>query len=218
MAGIASLTKRSAVLQVMTEYDRVGRDAFLGRHGFGRAKWWYVVHDGKQYDSKAIVGAAIGMETGHALTAADFKGGEGSVVRKLRELDFLVIRVAVSDASSRLPEEVPDTFPEGMRSTVTVNRVERSATARLACIEIHGTACAVCGVNLEHVYGPEFAGMIHVHHINPFAGHNEPREVNPRLELLPVCPNCHAAIHYGNANRPVNEVRACMERTRKAAV
>jgi 5-methylcytosine-specific restriction protein A len=200
----------------MAEYDRLGRETFLAQNGFGRAKWWYVINDGKQYDSKAIVGTALGIETGHALTARDFKGGEGSAIRRLRKLGFVVIRVGISDEFPHLPEEVPDTFPEGMRSTVSVNRVERSAAARLACIEAHGTACAVCGVDLEHVYGSEFAGLVHVHHLSPFAGQTEPRQVDPRLDLRPVCPNCHAAIHYGNENRSIEEVQACMERERKA--
>lgn len=218
MAGIAALTKRTAVLEVMAEYDRLGRDAFLAQRGFGRAKWWHVVNDGKQYDSKAIVGAAIGVETGRALTAADFGGGEGSVVRKLRSLRFVVIRVGISELSPHLPEEVPSTFPEGLRSTVTVNRAERSAAARLACIEAHGTACTVCEADMEHVYGPEFAGMIHVHHLNPLAGQTEAREVNPRVDLRPVCPNCHAAIHYGSANRTIEEVRARIKKARKPVV
>lgn len=129
-----------------------------------------------------------------------------------------MIRVGISVESLHFPEEVPDTFPEGMRSTVTVNRVERSAAARLACIESYGTACSVCGTDLEHVYGPEFSGMIHVHHLNPFAGRLGARQVDPRVDLRPVCPNCHAAIHYGNANRTIDEVRVCMKKARKAAV
>ena len=200
----------------MTEYDRLGRDAFLNQHGFGRARWWYVLHDGKQYDSKAIVGVAVGIETGHALTAADFTGGEDTVVRKLRSLRFRVIRVGIFDESLLFPEEVPDTFSEGMRRTITVNRVERSAAARRACIEVHGTACTVCGIDLEDVYGADFAGMIHVHHLDPLAGRGEAREVDPQVDLRPVCPNCHSAIHYGNANRTIAEVQDCIKGTRSA--
>lgn len=61
MAGIASLTDRGAVLNAIEEYERVGREAFLTRYGFGRAKWWYLLHERRQYDSKAVVGAAIGI-------------------------------------------------------------------------------------------------------------------------------------------------------------
>ena len=59
-------------------------DYFVEHHHFGPAKWWYVVHGTKQYDSKAIVGVAIGIQTGHALTSNDFKGGESNAVRNSR--------------------------------------------------------------------------------------------------------------------------------------
>ncbi|THJ08962.1 MAG: hypothetical protein CAF43_013765 [Nitrospira sp. CG24C] len=218
MAGISSLTDRGAVLKAMAEYDRVGRDAFLSQYGFGRAKWWYLLHQRKQYDSKAIVGAAIGHQTGRPLTANDFSGGEGSVVRKLRALDFKVIRLGISEASSRLPEEVPSTFPEGNRTTIVVNRAERSAAARLACIDAHGVSCTVCGMAFEGTYGREFADLIHVHHLTPLAGRSKPLDVDPEADLRPVCPNCHAAIHYGGENRSIEHVRKCLTKLRRPAV
>jgi 5-methylcytosine-specific restriction protein A len=218
MAGIAALTDRSAVLKAMAEYDRLGRDTFLDQQSFGRAKWWYVLHEGKQYDSKAIVGAAIGYQAGKPLTSNDFSGGERSVVRKLRALGFEVVRFEITEATASLPEEVPETFPEGMRTTVAVNRAERSARARLACIAIHGTACAVCGMNFEDVYGLEFAGLIHVHHLAPLGGTSDVALVNPETDLRPVCPNCHAAIHYGSANRSVEDVQSLLSRSNASAV
>ena len=214
MAGIASLTERRSVLAVMAEFDQLARDAFLKRHGFGKAKWWYAIHDGKQYDSKAIVGAAIGHQTGKPLRSTDFSGGEGSVVRKLRSLGFEVVRVEINEATVKLPEEVSDSFAEGMRTTVLVNRVERSARARIACIEVHGSACAACGVRFEDIYGIEFTGLIHVHHLVPLASRSEIRDVDPKNDLRPVCPNCHAAIHYGGGNRSIEDVQACLARSR----
>lgn len=212
MAGLSSLTDRAAVIKAIAEYETLGRDAFLDRYGFGRAKWWYVLHEGKQYDSKAITGAAMGYQTGTPLTALDFKGGEASAVRKLQSLGFRLVRSGITEESSRLPEEVPASFPEGLRSTVTVNRAERSAAARRGCIEIHGTACTVCSLEFGEVYGPQFAGLIHVHHLRPLAGRTELRQVDPKTELCPVCPNCHAAIHHGEANRSLEEVRRCLKR------
>src|SRR2546426_348307 len=110
MSGIASLTERSSVLAVMAEFDQLARDAFLERYGFGKAKWWYAIHDGKQYDSKAIVGAAIGHQTGQPLRSTDFSGGEGSAVRKLRSLRFEVVRVEIDEHTVKLPEEVSADF------------------------------------------------------------------------------------------------------------
>ena len=45
------------------------------------------------------------------------------------------------------PEEVMNTLEEGHRSTITVNKYERSSIARQKCIEEHGLNCAVCDVN-----------------------------------------------------------------------
>lgn len=154
----------------------------------------------------------MGYQMGTPLTAVDFKGGEASAVRKLQSLGFLVTRDKITDESSMLPEEVPASYPEGNRRTVTVNRAERSAEARQACIEMHGTACTVCGIEFGEAYGLQFTGLIHVHHLDPLAGRTDLRQVDPHTDLCPVCPNCHAVIHHGGANRSLEEVRRCLKR------
>jgi 5-methylcytosine-specific restriction protein A len=89
---------RDAVLQGIDEYDRLGQDGLLGRYGFDRARQYLLVHDGKRYDSKAIVGAAHGFLPGEQpLTAGEFSGGEATVGRLLRRLGFTV---QVGDALS----------------------------------------------------------------------------------------------------------------------
>ena len=218
MAGIGSLTDRNAVLAAMREYDRLGQEAFLKRHRFGRARWWHVVHNGRHYDSKALVGVAIGIQTGTPLTTDDFSGGEGSVVRKLRSLGFTVLRTVLDERTAALPEEIDETYSEGLRTSVIVNRAERSAQARLACIEAFGTACTVCRMEFRSVYGPEFDGLIHVHHLTPLAGAQSPREVNPRADLRPVCPNCHAALHHGGVIRTIEELQEHLRLATRAAV
>jgi 5-methylcytosine-specific restriction protein A len=84
---------RSAVLAAMAEFDRLGRDTFLERYKFGRALSYFVEHDGKLYDSKAIAGYAHGQVPGQSRwTTDDFTGGENSVARHLRDrLGFTVL-------------------------------------------------------------------------------------------------------------------------------
>ena len=53
---------RASVLAAMDEADELGRDAFLSKYGFGRARSYFVVRDGARYDSKAIYGVAYGIE------------------------------------------------------------------------------------------------------------------------------------------------------------
>ncbi len=77
----------------IAEFDCLKREAFLKKYGFGESKAFFLVHNGKEYDSKAIVGAAFGFQHPHsgALKFHEFGGGELTVKHKLEELGFDVI-------------------------------------------------------------------------------------------------------------------------------
>ncbi len=111
------------------------------------------------------------------------------------------------------PEVVPSegTFPEGARTTVTVNAYERSAAARAACIAHHGENCAVCGMNFEATYGPAGKGLIHVHHLRSLASVATEYQIDPVADLRPVCPNCHAMIHRGEPMRTIEDLRTMLQ-------
>ncbi len=78
---------------------------------------------------------------------------------------------------------------------IKVNRYERDKKARDACLSHYGYVCQVCRVKLSHIYGATAESLIHVHHIKPISEIGESYIVNPVLDLIPVCPNCHAVIH-----------------------
>jgi 5-methylcytosine-specific restriction protein A len=84
---------RESVLQAVEEYDQLGREAFLSRYGFGSAKSYYVVVEGKRYDSKAIAGVAHGYARPDIgpLAFSDFSGGEAQVQKPLEKLGFEVL-------------------------------------------------------------------------------------------------------------------------------
>jgi 5-methylcytosine-specific restriction protein A len=86
---LAEITRES-ILSAVAEYDALGRDAFLDRYGFDPARTYVLVHEGKEYDSKAILGAAHGYAMSRPLPASDFSGGDASVGRRLRALGFTV--------------------------------------------------------------------------------------------------------------------------------
>lgn len=92
-------------------------------------------------------------------------------------------------------KEPREVFSEGEKEQNISMKYERNAKARAACIAAHGTACAVCGIDFAEVYGPEFAGKIEVHHIVPLSEIGEKYVVDPVKDLVPLCPNCHTAIH-----------------------
>ncbi len=83
---------RDAVLAAIKEYDDGGRRTFLHKYGFGEAREYELLHDGRRYDSKAIVGVAHRYATGVALRSGEFTGGVQSVVRLLERLGFEVVQ------------------------------------------------------------------------------------------------------------------------------
>jgi 5-methylcytosine-specific restriction protein A len=100
---------------------------------------------------------------------------------------------------------------EGSISVSEVKRRERNPRNRLLCIRIHGNTCKICGLMPQMKYGS--AGMIlEVHHLQPLSSLTEPRAYNPTTDLIPLCPNCHRAVH---TRRPIpldlNEIRILME-------
>lgn len=87
--SLADLTK-SAVDAAIAEYNLIGRDQFLATYGFSDSKRYWLLKDGKRYPSKALAGVAhkyLANSTGPLLPNL-FSGGEGTVVRKLRQLGF----------------------------------------------------------------------------------------------------------------------------------
>jgi 5-methylcytosine-specific restriction enzyme A len=88
---LADIT-RDSVVRALDEFDRLGREAFLARHGFGEARTYLIVRDARLYDSKAIVGVAHGVATGRTLAAREFSGGDATVARLLTRLGFVVVR------------------------------------------------------------------------------------------------------------------------------
>ncbi|MFT7421236.1 MAG: 5-methylcytosine-specific restriction protein A, partial [Arcticibacterium sp.] len=65
------------------------------------------------------------------------------------------------------PDEIrePLSYFEGTKTTISVNRYERSKEARDKCIEFYGVSCSVCNFNFEKEYGELGRGYIHVHHL-----------------------------------------------------
>ena len=84
---------------------------------------------------------------------------------------------------------------EGEAKRVFTTKYERNPKARAACLEHYGYSCKICGMNFADAYGPEFKDIIEVHHIVPISEIGESYVVDPIKDLIPLCPNCHAAVH-----------------------
>lgn len=84
---------------------------------------------------------------------------------------------------------------EGALLEVTSDRYERNKAARDACISSQGAICKICGFDFGAAYGEAARGMIHVHHIVPLHESRIRHEVDPLVDLIPVCANCHMVLH-----------------------
>jgi predicted HNH restriction endonuclease len=142
------------------------------------------------------------------------RGTIDKIVKQRKEVTRLIEELQAS--LSLLPGELarPSLYIEGAIRRVSVNAYERSQEAALQCKAVRGTTCVVCGFDFGAVYGTEFAGFIHVHHLRPLSEIGAEYVVNPVTDLCPVCPNCHAVIHYGGRLRSVEEVRGLLEQQR----
>lgn len=103
MVNFAQVTPQD-VQEAVSEYDRVGQDEFLHGHGFGRSRGYELLHDGKAYDSKAVLGVAHRYATGALATSSEFSGGRFGAAKVLRDLGFEVSQPAASS-----PEVIPAT-------------------------------------------------------------------------------------------------------------
>lgn len=119
----------------------------------------------------------------------------------------------------------PDELPtgglsiEGAKRMVWVNAYERDRKNRDLCIAARGTQCSVCEMSFGSKYGADAEGFIHVHHLQPLSEVKEAHLVDPLKDLRPVCPNCHAMLHFlgkhfGKPALSIEELRELMRRQR----
>jgi len=122
-----------------------------------------------------------------------------------------------ADVSLQLPEELPtpEKYSEGARFSVTINAYERNPKARAASIAHHGYLCATCGLDFAVIYGALGKGFIHVHHIIPIGKIGAEYKIDPIVDLIPVCPNCHAMIHRAEPPLTVEQLRNQLHEAKK---
>lgn len=91
-------------------------------------------------------------------------------------------------------------------------RYERDSKNRRLAIEKHGLNCYVCDFNFEAVYGERGKDFIEIHHIKPLSTLLEVMEVNPEIDLVPLCSNCHRMIHRRKEDvLSVEELKSILE-------
>ena len=122
------------------------------------------------------------------------------------------------DDHLHIPEEInPKEIWEGARTSIQVNRFERSRKAREQCLMHYGYACFACETVLEDVYGILAKEFIHVHHVVPLAEINSRYKISPVDDLRPLCPNCHAIVHRQKDPLSVDELKEVLRNQRSHA-
>lgn len=73
-----------------------------------------------------------------------------------------------------------------------VQTYKRDAEFRNECLEKKGRVCSICGFDPVAKYGKGFENIIEVHHLYPVSIGIRETIID---DLIPVCPNCHRALH-----------------------
>jgi hypothetical protein len=110
------------------------------------------------------------------------------------------------------PDEVGSEieYSEGKTKKVLVNSYERNPIARKKCIEHFGLNCQVCDFNFKEKFGELGKNFIHVHHKMDIATIGNEYSVNPIVDLIPVCPNCHSMLHKKKPAYSIEELKQIM--------
>jgi len=131
---------------------------------------------------------------------AEYEVTPQNILALLRELNF---EANESNESTR-------NYIEGALTTRSVNAYERSPRARKECIAHHGSNCMACDFDFESTYGKAGQGYIEVHHLLLLATLPIGYTVNPVLDMVPLCANCHAVAHRKTPPYTPKEIRAML--------
>jgi len=209
--GTADETGRRTFLAVLQACRDAGAETVLTINGSGRDP-----DDGGIWTAPW---RSLGLVIRKGMLAIN----EGDAEADMQQIELWTSRAAaaifallpVEVEGSDMEEEAADVagLPEGARTRVEVNRYERDRRSRAAALAIHGYACKACDLDLGERYGPAAAGFIEVHHVTPVSEVGENYIIDPRADLLPLCPNCHSVTHRRTPPFSVTELRAMLEQT-----
>jgi len=138
----------------------------------------------------------------------------GASVKKGREIYNRYYNLVKDNFSETVfPDEVDNDikYSEGKTKQIIVNSYERNPLARQECIEHFGLNCQICDFNFQEKFGDLGRSFIHVHHIIDIATIGKEYSVNPKTDLIPVCPNCHAMLHKKKPAFTISELKEIMQ-------
>jgi hypothetical protein len=133
-----SAVTRQHILQAIAEYDSRGADDFLGVYGYIPSADYTLQHNGRDYDSQAILGVAHRYATGRLAAAHEFSNGPSGTSAILRKRGF---EVTEPTPPSRPAPVAPARAP---RATAARTRT----SARPAVVDRPVALCPTCSMVL----------------------------------------------------------------------
>jgi len=94
-----------------------------------------------------------------------------------------------------LSEEFESQTLEGDKKYRYSSYYERRPIYRRQAVEIHGVTCMGCSFNFEETFGNHGRNYIHVHHVKPVSEFTSAKIIDPRTDMIVLCPNCHSMVH-----------------------
>jgi predicted HNH restriction endonuclease len=128
----------------------------------------------------------------------DIKGNRMYSVALNHYIKYKELQENIEIEDEKETNDVENTFVSGVEGKARLSYVvtyERDPKLREEAIRIHGCSCAACGFDFNETYGIAGKGYIHIHHIVPVSEFEEPKEINPQTDLIPLCANCHSIVH-----------------------
>jgi hypothetical protein len=145
VATFSSVTQQH-ILQALVEYDARGAEQFLDVYGFAPSDDRPLVHEGRSYDSRAVLGVAHRFATGRLATPEEVESGFDGAVTILRRRGFAVTEpffaphaTARTARSTRAPRATTPRAPAAARTPT-----RRVSTAP----ERTPTICPTCSMAL----------------------------------------------------------------------
>lgn len=180
-----------------------GADDKYSKKGHGadtkmRLDDWFdeVPQDSKRYKKLAKMLNQYASDVGKGISKKLASGG-----------GIYIPRGTVVDSSDSEQE-----YSEGAQSQALITTYERNKKARKVCLNYHGYACKACDMDFEEVYGRLGREFIHVHHLREVSSAGKEYKLNPKKDLIPLCPNCHAMVHRKSPPMPVEKLKRVLRR------
>ena len=207
------------LLQAMSEADASGRAVFravLRECEIQGAKISLRLNGMEQHFDEEAIWDATWRRLSFRLSKGNLELGTEDGIPDFEIVQNWATRFAAAIVSL-LPLEEHKTeelegYPEGAVQIVEVNRYERDRRNRAAALAIHGSACLACGMDFGRTYGPHAEGYIEVHHVVPVSQLGSDYVIDPKDDLVPLCPNCHAVAHRRNPPFTVDEIKGLLRR------